>query len=39
VQDDDYFSGNVTVVSDELQPQLAGLGAIAVARAAGLVKP
>ena len=37
VGDDDYFSGTVTVVSDELQPQLAGLGAIAVARAAGLV--
>lgn len=36
VQDDDYFSGKVTVVSDELQPQLAGLGAIAVARARGL---
>ena len=37
VQEDDFFSGKVTVVSDELQAQLAGRGVIAVARAAGLV--
>lgn len=36
VEDDEYFSGTVTLVSDQLQPQLAGLGAIAVARAAAL---
>ncbi|AKU23137.1 2-dehydro-3-deoxygalactonokinase [Massilia sp. MB5] len=39
VQNDDYFSGDVTVVPDDLQPQLAGLGAIAVARARKLVTP
>ncbi len=36
VENDEYFSGTVTLVSDELQPQLAGIGAIAVARALGL---
>lgn len=38
IQNDDYFSGKVTVVSDEVQAHLAGLGAIKVATARGLIK-
>ncbi len=38
IQNDDYFSGKVTVVSDEMQTHLAGLGAIRVATARGLIK-
>jgi 2-dehydro-3-deoxygalactonokinase len=38
VKNDDYFSGSVTVVSDEIQAHLAGHGAIKVAQARGLVK-
>jgi len=37
VQGDDFFSGAVTVASDEQQTALAGFGAIAVARARGLL--
>lgn len=38
IKNDDYFSGKVTVVSDEMQEHLAGYGAIKVAKARGLVK-
>ncbi len=38
IRNDDYFSGKITVVSDETQAHLAGLGAIKVAQARGLVK-
>jgi len=38
IENDDYFSGKVTVVSDEMQEHLAGYGAIKVAKARGLVK-
>ncbi|HTD02664.1 2-dehydro-3-deoxygalactonokinase [Undibacterium sp.] len=38
IQNDDYFSGKVTIVSDEMQTHLAGLGAIRVATARGLIK-
>jgi 2-dehydro-3-deoxygalactonokinase len=37
VQGDDFFSGTVTVLNDEEQTDLAGYGAIAVARARGLL--
>jgi 2-dehydro-3-deoxygalactonokinase len=39
IQNDDYFSGKITVVSDAMQAHLAGYGAIRVATARGLVKP
>lgn len=38
INNDDYFSGKITVVSDETQAHLAGQGAILVAKARGLVK-
>jgi 2-dehydro-3-deoxygalactonokinase len=38
IQNDDYFSGTITVVSNEVQANLAGLGAIRVAQARGLLK-
>jgi 2-dehydro-3-deoxygalactonokinase len=38
IENDDYFSGKVTVVSAEMQEHLAGYGAIKVAKARGLVK-
>ncbi|PRC92568.1 2-dehydro-3-deoxygalactonokinase [Solimicrobium silvestre] len=38
IQNDDYFSGKVTIVSNEMQEHLAGYGAIKVATARGLVK-
>ncbi|MBY0572745.1 MAG: 2-dehydro-3-deoxygalactonokinase [Undibacterium sp.] len=38
IRNDDFFSGKLTVVSDETQAHLAGLGAIRVASARGLVK-
>ncbi len=38
IQHDDYFSGSITVLSNEIQAHLAGRGAIAVARARGLIK-
>lgn len=37
VEDDDFFSGTVTVLGDDEQRDLAGAGAIAVARRRGLV--
>ncbi|MET4677310.1 2-dehydro-3-deoxygalactonokinase [Luteibacter sp. ME-Dv--P-043b] len=37
VEDDDFFSGMLTVVGDDQQCDLAGAGAIAVARRRGLV--
>jgi len=37
VEDDDFFSGTLTVVGDDMQCDLAGAGAIAVARRRGLV--
>ncbi|MBB3226246.1 2-dehydro-3-deoxygalactonokinase [Luteibacter sp. Sphag1AF] len=39
VEGDDFFSGAVTVLSDDEQRDLAGHGVIAVARARGLVAP
>jgi 2-dehydro-3-deoxygalactonokinase len=38
IKNDDYFSGKITVVSDEMQEHLAGYGAIKVAKARGLIK-
>ncbi len=38
IKNDDYFSGDVTVVTDEMQAHLAGQGAIMVAAARGLIK-
>jgi len=38
IKNDDYFSGKVTVVSNEMQEHLAGYGAIKVATARGLIK-
>jgi 2-dehydro-3-deoxygalactonokinase len=38
INNDDYFSGKITVVSDETQAHLAGQGAILVASARGLIK-
>jgi 2-dehydro-3-deoxygalactonokinase len=38
IQSDDYFSGKVTIVSNEMQEHLAGYGAIRVATARGLIK-
>jgi len=38
IENDDYFTGKVQIISEEMQHNLAGIGAILVAKARGLVK-